>query len=103
MQFGFRKGRSAVDTIQERIRTVRSNYYSIGRKKCLRCNITGSHSRKIKRMRTVYFRKRAIHIQKGVNKQLSPEVPQGSLLGPTLWGVVCDGVLRMNLPDSIRR
>lgn len=40
-----------------------------------------------------------VRVDKMYNHKISASVPQGSVLGLTLWNLIYDGVLRENIPE----
>lgn len=57
----------------------------------------------IKNIIKSYFSNRWIHYlstEKWVKRKMFRGVPQGSILGPTIWNLIYDGVLRLNVPKG---
>ena len=48
-----------------------------------------------------YLSNRAV-IENGTRYEMTAGVPQGSVLGPTLWNVAYDSVLNLTLPEEVR-
>lgn len=53
------------------------------------------------RMITSYFTKRELHICQNNTMDISCGVPQGSVLGPLLWSIYYDEVLRLEMPPNV--
>lgn len=49
-----------------------------------------------------YSEDREVIWNKGNDIRMEAGVPQASVLGPLLWNTLCDGVLRLNLPEQGR-
>lgn len=116
MQFGFRKSKSTVRALEFVVGKVRAS----GSKWCVLVALDVKNafnsaqwhiimrelrrrrvSRYLQEMIADYLKEREIQTSKGERIKVSAGVPQGSVLGPTLWNVMYDGVLRMRLEEGL--
>lgn len=124
-QFGFRKGKSTVDAVSKIVEIARQATVVVNRKMRICAliavdikNAFNSASRQkilselrrleisddILQLITSYLQNRKIILDgegEKVVKSVSGGVPQGSILGPVLWNVLYDGVLRLELPEGV--
>lgn len=118
MQFGFRNGRSTVGALQEVVRFVEDagrdkwtglilmdvwNAFNMANWGFIveELRTKGIDSRLVGLV-TNYFHRRRWDICRSASREVSMGVPQGSVLGPLLWNVLYDGVLRIVRPAGTK-
>ncbi|XP_062713362.1 uncharacterized protein LOC134290278 [Aedes albopictus] len=126
LQFGFRKGRSTVDairTIVDAMQTAqkqqrRGNRYcavvTLDVKNAFNSASWAAIADSLHRLRVPeylcqilksYFQNRRLIYETDAGKRsvaITAGVPQGSILGPTLWNVMYDEVLKLSLPRGVK-
>lgn len=115
LQFGFRKGRSTVQAVQTVLDTVEKarerwcalitldikNAFNSATWSYIIAELNRRHiSQYIVNVIESYFDNRKLKIN-GIERDMTAGVPQGSVLGPTLWNILYDGVFRQDLGEDI--
>lgn len=122
-QHGFRRGRStltALRTVMEvaederrlSLRTrglclvilldVKNAFNSMNWSVILQCMAETGCSSYLRRIVASYLENRQILLNGSTAYEVTAGVPQGSILGPTLWNLAYNGVLNLALPDGVR-
>lgn len=114
-QYGFRKGRSTVQAVNEVVRLTEGGKWTaaimIDVKNAFNTAVwsiiveklrKASISKYLLNIITDYLTNRAINIGKDERLGVTMGVPQGSVLGPTLWNVLYNDVLKLEMEDGCK-
>lgn len=125
-QYGFRKGRQTVDAIQEVINVAKmaAAYATRNRKICAVITIDVRNAFNSACWQLILAELRKRNIDEGlvkiiasylsertivlsadgqtVEREINSGVPQGSVMGPTLWNILYDGLLEAEQPEGVQ-
>jgi hypothetical protein len=118
-QFGFRKNRSTVDAIEEVLSTVRGvngekpewsalilvdvkNAFNTASWELIVKKLEKRQiSRYLLNIIKKYLSGRRVSLDRSTSEEIGGGVPQGSVLGPTLWNILYDDVMEIEAPEGV--
>jgi hypothetical protein len=118
-QFGFRKNRSTVDAIEEVLSTVRGangekpewsalilvdvkNAFNTASWELIVKKLEKRQiSRYLLNIIKKYLSGRRVSLDRSTSEEIGGGVPQGSVLGPTLWNILYDDVMEIEVPEGV--
>nr|CAH7762824.1 unnamed protein product [Callosobruchus chinensis] len=109
-QFGFRKGRSTIGAIEKIVAIARQAAVTVNRRKKICAlvaldikNAFNSAPRQkiVEELERIGVDRELVYqtTEGFQRKKVSAGVAQGSVLGPDLWNIMYDGILRMEIPE----
>jgi hypothetical protein len=118
-QYGFRKGMTTMDAVQEIINIaneskskrkwnalimvdVKNAFNSAAWPNIISRMVEWKVSNYLINVIIDYFDHRSVQLEKGTNIEIGGGVPQGSVLGPTLWNILYNDIMSIQVPRGVK-
>lgn len=116
-QYGFRKGRSTIQAVEKVVKTIKDSdkkwgalvtldiknaFNTVSWVAIMQELARRGISQYLKNIISSYLNERKLQVEKHLLVDITTGVPQGSVLGPTLWNLVYDGILKREWQSGVK-